>query len=218
MGCLSSLLCSCKNKPSCTFHILPSLRTPIYTRTNILNILTNTIPSNTIYSLSADSHFGNLGWMEVNNSQCNTVALAADNLPLGELFSYELKYHHYRVFSNGRVFLSVWHDNAVVYTMTTAFKISSHKRKNPAYHGITYGTPPPIMTVSEATNLSTQLDLASLQALAKKSGVSSSGSKLEIAYRIAGIPSLPTNVTLPSPIMPPPPYTPKKRIRKSKAA
>jgi hypothetical protein len=108
------------------YHLLPALCTPIYTGTEIMDILTSQIPPNTTYSLSANSHFGNIGWLEAHRNQHITVALTTnDTLGLGPLFSYNLPYRQYRVFSNGKVLFSVWKDNSVIFTLSSSFSIGT---------------------------------------------------------------------------------------------
>jgi hypothetical protein len=77
------------------------------------NILTAT--PDTHFTLAADVYFGHIGWMEAHTHLNYTVSLASNEL--SDLFAYNLKYHQYRVFSNGKIFFSVWYNNAIVSTL-----------------------------------------------------------------------------------------------------
>jgi hypothetical protein len=135
----------------------------------ILNILLGFLPPDTHFTLTADAYFGYIGWIEAHTHLNCTISLASNEL--SDFFVYNLKYHQYRVFSNGKIFFSVWYDNAIISILITAFKLS--KKHTLDFHGINYATLPSILS-QDTTNKMLDWSHKELKALAKKCGVAMS--------------------------------------------
>lgn len=101
--------------------VLPDIRTPCFTGTETLNILLKKWPTDTMISTTADSFFCNLEWLRNHPSNPSTFAVPADHFPFTDLMAKDLKWHEYRVFTNGRIILSFWLDNKLVITASSAF-------------------------------------------------------------------------------------------------
>ena len=100
-----------------------------------------------------------------------------------ELFQQDLKHHEYRVFSNDKVTVTLFLDNKMMVTCTNAVSFSDPEEG--IRHGYNVSTTKPRLSIRGAQILQ-QLDLDDLKSLSKSCGVPSSGTKEQIAFRIAG--------------------------------
>lgn len=170
------------------FHLLPDLREPTYGGRELLDSIRNVLPPGFKISLTADSFFGTLTWLEARKEEFFTLAISKSSDPaLVMLLSHNLGHHQYRTFTNGNVVLTLWMDEDLVVTASTRYKVNEPEagRGEGRYKGVNMSGLTPFLSLESIHHLS-QLPHSELQSLARRSGVSSSGTNLEIAYRIGG--------------------------------
>ncbi|MGH2612279.1 MAG: hypothetical protein ACRDFB_04440 [Rhabdochlamydiaceae bacterium] len=87
-----------------------------------LNQFKAILPSNC--SLTADSWFGMKTWMEFNKSIPLTFSMPdTQGSGMWKLFGHSLKFKEYRTFTNGKIMITVFHDDGIVKTASTCFSI-----------------------------------------------------------------------------------------------
>ena len=134
-------------------------------------------------TVTVDSFFVGLSW--VQNQPRKIIASLSSNQEqkMMELFKKDLKHHEYRVFTDGNVTVTVFLDNKLMVTCTNAVTFSAINEG--VRSGYDVSNLKPTLTVKGAEILK-QIDSEDLKNLAKRCGLSSSGSKEQVVYRIAG--------------------------------
>lgn len=158
-------------RPVC-YHIIPDLTIPHIGGSAVLNTMIKEKPDNaTGITLCADSFFTSLGWLKSHPQMKSVFAISkVKNESLFNLFSHDLDFNEYRVFSNGSIMVSVWLDNKLMICASTTHKWSPNPEGT--LRGYTPMTREPIISM-EGTNTLKQLSISDLQALASNMGLPS---------------------------------------------
>ena len=191
--------------------VLPDIRTPRFSRSEILESIKNNWPTTGTTLITMDSYFGCLSTLRVLDDHFATFSLASKNESmLTELFAHNISYHELRMFKKDSLVLALWLDNNLMITGTNCFKISS-ERSHPkqTHHGTDLLELPPRLSIEDTRILAT-LSLDGLKLLCKDLGICSGifffffffrlcftffslinnegGSKQELACKIGRIP------------------------------
>lgn len=155
------------------YHVLPDIRKPCYTGIETMDTLLKLWPSDAKISTTADSFFCNLNWLR-NHSEPVTFAVPADNFPYTQLFANNLRWHEYRVFTDGKIILTFWLDNKLVITASNAFQAIPPAGGEANYRGVDCSDLQPHLSVAAIQKLNSTFTLEELKALAARSSVSTS--------------------------------------------
>jgi hypothetical protein len=134
-----------------------------------MEAMKNVLPSQVQLSITADSFFASIGWLRANQTLPVTFGLPSLDLGrLTELFSHNLEQNQNRVFTDGKVVVSVWIDNKVVMAASTAFTAEQNTQheKSLQHMGVDTSGLIPILSESSAQNLASVLSTKELKALA----------------------------------------------------
>lgn len=156
--------------PVC-FQALPDIRTPCFTGSELLEWATKVVPKKKLVSLTADSFFGSLPWLNSHKSFPYTLSLDPTDLPLVELFAYQLKHKEYRTYSNGELVISVWLDNKLMVTASSLVKPPITKSQERLHRGFDVSDATPSLSL-EAVETLQELSGEDLKTLAKMCGKS----------------------------------------------
>jgi len=99
--------------PYC-YHFVPDILESLSVA-NILHEFHQVLPSPTRPPITADSWFGNLGWLESSPNHFTTFAMKKKTCShLFRVITHNLKPNEFRVFTNGKVVVSVFHSEAIM--------------------------------------------------------------------------------------------------------
>lgn len=83
-------------------------------------------------TIIADSWFGSLGWMEKNSKLALTFAIQENQQShIWDVFAHDLQQQQYRMFTNGKIILSVYKDASLVRTASTCFTAKPPRTEPP---------------------------------------------------------------------------------------
>ena len=139
------------------------------TSLNVLRAMTVHHPIDSKISITADAFFSTLGWLNSNPLPTIFSMASSDLATLLPLFTYDLKYHHHRMFYNGRTLLSFWYDNSVMICGSNRFTIS--EIPNERLEGIDRSSFTPILEKADLQKLC-EISSEGLKAIARKMGES----------------------------------------------
>ena len=162
--------------PVC-FTVIPDTEASALTLTQVLRKLTSFHPPDALVSVTADSFFSSIGWLESQPVPTLFSMSVNDIARLHPLFTHQLKYHEARVFSNGKTILSFWHDNSMLVCGTNRYeakRIEEDRLETVNRTGFT-----PIMDKTQLKKLG-ELNLEALKAIARKMGESTGARILAI--------------------------------------
>ena len=165
------------------YHIIPDIVLPHFTGTQIVESMIQVIPSQYDATVTLDSFFVDLNFVQAQDHKIIASLSSNHEQAMMELFQQDLKHHEYRVFSNDKVTVTLFLDNKMMVTCTNAVSFSDPEEG--IRHGCNVSTTKPRLSIKGAQILQ-QLDLDDLKSLSKSCGVPSSGTKEQIAFRIAG--------------------------------
>lgn len=177
------------------FHVIPDIRSPTYGGREVLDIVYDQLPADRILSITADSFFGNLNWMTTHQDRFLTLAIPKNSDPkLFELFSKDLAHHEFRSFAKGDLVVTLWLDESLVITASTRYKTKrpGESSREGSYRGIDFNSQREKLSLP-TIHILEKLPQDQLEILAKKCGISTSGSRSDLAFRIGG--RLPPRVT-----------------------
>lgn len=164
---------SVTNRPVC-YHVLPELRIPKYTPSEVLTDLHNLLPDDNQVSCTVDAFFGSLPWLSNHHENVSmTMALNSGHYSdLVELFGYQLQPHQYRTFTDGKLILTLWKDNKLMFTVSNEFEYIETNEVD--YRGIDTTTIEPLLSKESIELIAQGLSSAELSGLATALGVSKS--------------------------------------------
>jgi len=118
---------ACTGRVVC-YHVFPDMVVPHLTPSQIMDSVDAIWPLNMPkISMTADSYFTSLGWMESHPQRQVTFAISKSKLePIIKLFSGDLLLHQYRVFQKGDILLSLWQDNSLVICATNTYHVTNN--------------------------------------------------------------------------------------------
>ncbi len=164
------------------YHILPDLNKPFYRPVEVMEAMALALPSSGHISVTADSFFSSLGFLRSHPDLMVTFGCAQNDIAAFlPLWTHKLFYHNYRVFTDGQVVISLWKDNALVLTGSTAYipivggiypSRSAREAKRVARRTDLSGLPP-ILSEEDTEALIKHVSTSGLQAIAKRIGESS---------------------------------------------
>lgn len=152
------------------FYLLPDLRTPCFTGGETMDAALRQMPPNRTTSVTADSFFCNLNWLRAHPNCPVTFGVASNDVPELSLFSHNLHHHEYRLFTDGKIVLSLWLDNKLVITASNMFDLISPTTKQ-VYRGSDCSNSEPVLS-EHTVDVFGLLSLEELKALARRCGVS----------------------------------------------
>jgi hypothetical protein len=80
------------------------------------------LPSTQI-PITADSWFSNLGWLESSPTPTTLAMKKKSHSPLFRVITHNLRPKEYRVFTNGKVVVSIFHSDQILKVASTAFTV-----------------------------------------------------------------------------------------------
>ena len=153
---------------------LPDIRTPRFTRSEILEANKDNWPTNGTTLVTMDSYFGCLSAPQLLHGHFVTFSLASKNESmLTELFSHEMRYHELRMFKKDSLIVALWLDNNLMVTCTNCFRIQAPRNHpQPTHLGIDLLGLPPRLSIEDAKIISS-MSLEGLKSLCKELGIGS---------------------------------------------
>jgi hypothetical protein len=102
-------------------------------------------------SLTCDSWFGVKNWVEYHVSTPLTVAMSdTQGGGLWQLFGHQLKHQEYRNFTNGKIIVTLYQDNALIKTASTMFKTGKvDSQMTTPFEALQTNVQPPAMQLTE---------------------------------------------------------------------
>ncbi|MBA2655051.1 MAG: hypothetical protein H0U71_08325 [Gammaproteobacteria bacterium] len=158
------------------YYLLLDIQVPNLTSTEVLDNLVLRWKDPLQFTLSGDSYFGGIYWLLANQNYPTTLAIRTNDTAISHLLpllGYQLKYQEYRIFKKGDVIVTLWLDNALVITASTAFVSTKQHLLEGQYRGYVTSNILPSLSINGIQILE-QLSCADLQALAKRLGKPSS--------------------------------------------
>jgi len=195
------LSCTCLPVP---IRIMPELCRPIYSASQILDTFTLQTYEAPM-SVTADAYFASIDWLAAHPSIISYHALKLPKFPFLPLLYYNLPVRCCRIFRRAGICVSVWHDDTARKHETTLRACATNAYPGSAFHS----APPsllPCLGSSFAvgpryppTFLPALEDATTehLKQLAQSVGVTTGGTKSELAHRICGFPPPRSSLTLP---------------------
>lgn len=162
------------------YMIIPDIRIPFFTGAEVMDNIVANMPPKEVEVVS-DSFFGNWDWMKrfplFNFTSAINFTKYEEEL---KVMAYNLKYNENRVFTDGKVMVSLFQDNKLMITASTFFSstppplITSRSHK-----GVNTSTAPPLLTMEDTLALK-NLSVDGLRALSKALGYASGMSILSL--------------------------------------
>jgi hypothetical protein len=164
------------------YHVLPDIRRPVFTATNVLDAMEAQLPDDLRTTIYCDAFFTCIPWFK--NCRHQFVA-SLSKTRFNSIFYHHLKSHQYRVYQHGSLVVSVWVDNNVVVTLTNRYNVVD--KNSVVVGGIDTSGLRPLLNAADTQSLCA-LSLEGLQALTAAVGKPTSGTKQQLACRIANRP------------------------------
>jgi len=189
-GLRAYALCFCLDttgQPVC-YRFLPELQRPCISGRDILDHMVRAVPEHYIFSVTADSFFASVNFLEAHPDFSITLAISKATFPLYKLLSHKMQHHQVRIFRKGSVTLTLWLDGDLVLTASNMFKEANIPRneREGRIRGERMIQQTPLLPTNKIYGLQQLLSHEELKKMASKMGLSTQGSSLELAFRIGG--------------------------------
>ena len=151
--------------PIC-YSVFPDVNDRTMTPRNVLDQTVGAMTPGT--SIVADSFFSSMGWLQSKQHVPTLFSMTNSDLSeLAMLFTHNLRFHQYRVFSNDKVMVSVWSDNSIIMCGSNRFQVGLEAKQNLANKLYS-----PIVEEGEMKIMVNALKLETLREIARKIGES----------------------------------------------
>ena len=163
---------SSSDLPLC-FSVVPDTEEQCIPSNHVLERMNNHLPVNSKVSITCDSFFSSLGWLESHPNRPTLFSLNSNDLSvLLPLFRHKLKFHEFRMFTNNKIIVSLWMDSELVVCATNRFRMANVPDQKTTV-GVNMTGYDPICDQSELQAVA-NLKIDTLKEIAKRMGESQS--------------------------------------------